>query len=89
MQRKLVPPVDAEFGNGKEQAQTPPKPVLKLPDLEQSKLAVLNGLTSQSSRRSYEHAIREFVDRYEPSRGALVDQAPDCARIALIRQYIS
>lgn len=37
-----------------------PKTVLKLPDLEQSKSAVLNSLTSQSSQRSYDYAIREF-----------------------------
>ena len=37
-----------------------PKTVLKLPDLEQSKSAVLNSLTSSSSKRSYDHAIREF-----------------------------
>ncbi len=41
-----------------------PKMVLKLPDLEQSKSAVLNSLTSASSKRSYDHAIREFIDWY-------------------------
>src|SRR5262245_15624718 len=41
-----------------------PKAVLRLPDLEQSKSAVLNSLTSQSSQRSYDHAIREFIDWY-------------------------
>jgi hypothetical protein len=41
-----------------------PKTVLKLPDLKQSKSAVLNSLTSQSSQRSYDHAIREFIDWY-------------------------
>jgi site-specific recombinase XerD len=41
-----------------------PKTVLKLPDLEQSKSAVLNSLTSVSSQRSYDHAIREFIDWY-------------------------
>lgn len=41
-----------------------PKTILKLPDLEQSKSAVLNSLTSPSSQRSYDHAIREFVDWY-------------------------
>ena len=40
------------------------KTVLKLPDLEQSKSAVLNSLTSSSSKRSYDHAIREFIDWY-------------------------
>ena len=41
-----------------------PKTVLKLPDLEQSKSVVLNRLTSASSKRSYDHAIREFTDWY-------------------------
>jgi integrase len=41
-----------------------PKTVLKLPDLEQSKWAVLNSLTSLSSQRSYDHAIREFIEWY-------------------------
>src|ERR1700674_3865404 len=40
-----------------------PKTVLK-PDLEQSKSAVMNSLTSASSKRSYDHAIREFIDWY-------------------------
>jgi integrase len=41
-----------------------PKSILKLPDLEQSKSAVLNSLTSQSSQRTYDHAIREFIEWY-------------------------
>src|SRR5271155_5298132 len=41
-----------------------PKFVLKLPDLEQSKSAVLNSLTSPSSQRTYDHAIREFIEWY-------------------------
>jgi site-specific recombinase XerD len=41
-----------------------PKSVLKLPDLEQSKSAVLNSLTTQSSQRTYDHAIREFIEWY-------------------------
>ncbi len=41
-----------------------PKMVLKLLDLGQSKSAVLNSLTSASSKRSYDHAIREFIDWY-------------------------
>jgi hypothetical protein len=41
-----------------------PKTVLKLPDLEQSKSAMLNSLTSLSSQRSYDHAIREFIEWY-------------------------
>jgi integrase len=41
-----------------------PKSVLKLPDLEQVKSAVLNSLTSPSSQRTYDHAIREFIEWY-------------------------
>ena len=41
-----------------------PKRVLALPDLEQSKMAVLNGLTSRSGQRSYDHAITDFVEWY-------------------------
>src|SRR2546425_11317992 len=41
-----------------------PKRVLALPDLEQSKSAVLNTLTSKSGQRTYEHAIDEFVEWY-------------------------
>ena len=47
-----------------------PKRILALPDLEQSKAAVLNSLTSASGQRTYDHAIREFVTWYcsEPRR---------------------
>jgi hypothetical protein len=38
--------------------------VLRLPDLEHAKSAVLNSLTSNEGRRSYCHAIDEFVDWY-------------------------
>ena len=41
-----------------------PKRTLALPDLEQSKAAVLNTLTSASGQRTYDHAIREFVAWY-------------------------
>jgi hypothetical protein len=41
-----------------------PPTVLKLPDLEQSKSAVLSSLASASSQRSYDHAIREFIECY-------------------------
>ena len=42
----------------------PPKRSLAIPDLEQTKSAVLNGLTSKSGQRTYDHAINEFVDWY-------------------------
>ena len=49
-----------------------PKTNVKLPDLEQSKTAVLNSLTAMSSRRSYDHAIRDFIEWYcsEPRLGS-------------------
>jgi integrase len=40
------------------------KTVLRLPDLEHAKAAVLNSLTSADARRGYRHAIDEFVDWY-------------------------
>jgi hypothetical protein len=48
----------------KAKRKKPPKTVLKLPDLEQSKSAVLSSLASASSQRSYDHAIREFIEWY-------------------------
>src|SRR5882757_3289429 len=42
----------------------PPKHILALPDLEQSKAAVLSSLTSKSGQRSYDRAITDFVDWY-------------------------
>ena len=44
-----------------------PKAVLKLPDLEQSKSAVLNSLTSPSSQRTYDHNINCFARTSCPS----------------------
>jgi hypothetical protein len=41
-----------------------PKAVLRLPDLDQAKSAVLNSLTSGDAQRGYRHAIDEFVDWY-------------------------
>jgi hypothetical protein len=41
-----------------------PKRVVAPPDLEQSKTAVLNSLTSKSGQRSYDHAITDFLERY-------------------------
>jgi hypothetical protein len=43
---------------------TTTKSVLRLPDLEHAKAAVLNSLTSQDAQRGYRHAIDEFVDWY-------------------------
>jgi hypothetical protein len=35
-----------------------------LPELDQTKRSVLNSLTSLQSRRSYQHAMEEFIDWY-------------------------
>ena len=40
------------------------KPILRLPDLEHAKAAVLNSLNSIDAKRGYRHAIDEFVDWY-------------------------
>ena len=41
-----------------------PKSVLRLPDLEVARSAVLNGLSCPNAQRGYRHAIDEFVDWY-------------------------
>ena len=40
------------------------KSILRLPDLEHAKVAVLNSLNSTDAKRGYRHAINEFVDWY-------------------------
>jgi hypothetical protein len=44
--------------------RTTTKSVLRLPDLEHAKAAVLNSLASLDAQRGYSHAIDEFVDWY-------------------------
>src|SRR5579862_1507055 len=41
-----------------------PKAVLRLPDLDQAKSAILNSLTWADAQSGYRHAIDEFVDWY-------------------------
>ena len=41
-----------------------PKTVLRLPDLEQAKSAVVNSLSCRDAQRGYRHAIDEFVGWY-------------------------
>jgi hypothetical protein len=48
-----------------------PKAVLRLPDLDQAKSAVLNSLTSADAQRGYRHAINEFVEWYIRERQRL------------------
>ncbi len=64
------------------------KSILRLPDLEHAKAAVLNSLNSTDAKRGYRHAIDEFVDWYcsEPLRlGAvrrLAFEAADCGLLS-------
>jgi hypothetical protein len=41
-----------------------PKAILRLPDLDHAKAAVLNSLTCPDAQRGYRHAIDEFIDWY-------------------------
>jgi hypothetical protein len=50
--------------NGEEQTQTSPENGPQITRSEQPKSAVLNSLTSASSKSLYDHAIREFNDWY-------------------------
>lgn len=45
-------------------ARSARKTVLRLPDLDHAKAAVLNSLTCSDAQRGYRHAIDEFVDWY-------------------------
>ena len=47
-----------------------PKAVLKLPDLDQAKSAVLNSLSSPDAQRGYRHAMDEFIEWYCSSGSA-------------------
>jgi hypothetical protein len=47
-----------------ERSRRAPKTVLRLPDLDHAKSAVLNSLRSLDAQRGYGHAIDEFVDWY-------------------------
>jgi hypothetical protein len=50
-----------QSGKGK---RSVPKTVLRLPDLDQAKSAVLNSLSSIDAQRGYRHAIDEFIEWY-------------------------
>ncbi len=53
------------------------KTILRLPDLDQSKSAVLNSLSSADAQRGYRHAIDEFIEWYcsEPLWSAKIRSA--------------
>lgn len=48
--------------HARKKRRTTPKTVLRLPDLDQAKSAVLNSLTSADAQRGYRHAMDEFVE---------------------------
>ena len=50
-----------QSGKGKRRVS---KTVLRLPDLDQAKSAVLNSLSSIDAQRGYRHAINEFIEWY-------------------------
>ena len=62
-----------------------PRRVLALPDLEQSKTADLNSLTSRSGQRSYDHAITDFVSGTAQNRASR-SIAPWCSDTGSISQ---
>ncbi len=49
---------------GKKAKRRPRRSVLRLPDLDHSKAAILNSLRSPASRRAYEFALNEFIAWY-------------------------
>src|SRR5579859_988251 len=54
----------ASMAHRKMSKRSKAKAILRLPDLEQSKNAVLHSLAAASSQESYGHAIEEFIGWY-------------------------
>jgi hypothetical protein len=52
------------MAHGKKSKRSKSKTILRVPDLEQSKNAVLHSLAAASSQESYGHAIDEFIGWY-------------------------
>ena len=48
----------------RQKRRAPWKTILRLPDLDQAKSAVLNSLSSVEAQRGYRHAIEECVEWY-------------------------
>ncbi len=64
------------------------KSVLRLPDLEHAKAAVLNSLNSAHAKRGYRHAIDEFVDWYCSEPRLAFNRIGSCV-IALISNPVN
>jgi hypothetical protein len=60
------------------------KTILRLPDLEQSKNAVLNSLAAASSQESYAHAIDEFIGWLVLFRAAPGLQSYRCPSLSIL-----
>jgi hypothetical protein len=60
-----------------------PKKVLRIPDLEHSKQAVINSLPAKASQESYKYAIDEFISWYcsEPRPERVNDNETPLIRI--------
>jgi hypothetical protein len=62
------------------------KTVLRLPDLEHAKAAVLNSLTSADAQRGYRHAIDEFVDWYCSEPRLAFNRTDVCSPVPCFRR---
>jgi hypothetical protein len=51
-----------EKENPSQRKEQPTKSILRLPDLEVAKTAVINSLSCPDAQRGYRHAIDEFVE---------------------------
>jgi hypothetical protein len=65
-----------------------PKTVLRRPDLDQAKSAVLNSLPSADAQRGYRHAVDEFVEWY-CSEPRLSSAEPVALRLSFAIGFIS
>src|SRR5277367_2070839 len=69
MTRRAALPCACQRHGGRSYAQKEQRPschkiVLKLPDLDHAKFAVLNSLSSHHSRRNYKFAMAQFITWY-------------------------
>ncbi len=57
-------PLAIKKNHSSKKSRRAPKAILRLPDLDHAKTAVLNSLNCTEAQRGYRHAIDEFVDWY-------------------------
>lgn len=58
------------------QKGSPPRKILRIPDLEHSKHAVINSLPAKAPQESYEYAINEFITWYCSEPRLAFNRAP-------------